>query len=352
MAQLSLSVPLLSVLIAPVIAGLLTDRIGRKRLLLLSIVAVGAGSLLSAVTASYPMFLLGRTVAGLFSSLCLVIGRAVVSDMFDTQELSVKVARFTLAPIVAMIVAPLVGAFIVDWYGWRFVFACLTALSVMVALLIAFGLPETLVRVTKDEAQLNWSRLLNLHLWAYVLQSSLHYGLAIGFCSAAAFIITHELNQAAWVYSLGLAMMLVGLAVGVRLFESLSAAEDQGVSVIRGCATTFVVAVLTYASLWTVDVSLNGWVVFFPVVIVAVGVGYTLPPSQTGILVSVPGQAGAASGLASAFQMVSAAIFIHLMTPTATAGVEMLNYYIVAALGAAFLVSLFLVKPGSHASIN
>ncbi len=343
-AQLSLSVPLTAVLLAPVIAGLLVDRIGRKRVMLASALISGLGCLLSAVTSDYSLFLVGRIIAGLFSSLCLVVGRAVISDVFESHELSQKVARFTLAPIIAMMIAPVVGALLIDFVSWRMVFWLLTAVSMLTAVLIATGLPETLVRPAANRVNPRLRALLgSVRLWAYVFQSAVHYGAAIGFCSAAAYIMQEQLGSAAWEYSLGLILVLIGLGAGVLTYEKLLHQFEHGKVVFWASFGTFGLASMIYLGIDSAAVDLDPMMLFAPAIFMSFGIGLALPPSQAGILLSVKGQAGAASGVSSALQMLSAAVFVHLMTLGDSELYAMLPLYIVVALGLASVSALPLV---------
>ncbi len=348
-AQLSLSIPLVAVLAAPLLAGLLVDRIGRKRVMVLSALIAGFGCLLSAVTSDYGLFLFGRIIAGLFSSLCLVVARAVISDIFESGELAKKLARYTLAPIVAMMIAPMLGALMMDYLGWREVFVQLAVFAAVTFVLIIFGLPETLSVERDDNITTQLTRLFsNAPLWGYVLQSAVHYGVAIGFCSAAAYIMADELALPAWQYSLGLIFVLVGLGAGVRLYEVAFSGYLHARAVFAASLGTLVLAIVLYGTLAVAGSALSGLILFLPAIVMSVGIGLALPPSQAGILLAVPDQAGGASGLSSALQMVSAALFVHLMTLNEPSVYAVLPFYVIAALAAACLAcGLFLIRSQS-----
>ncbi len=350
-AQLSLSAPLLAVLCAPVIAGLMVDQLGRKYVMLASVLIAMLGCVLSAVTDNYALFLAGRILAGLFSSLCLVVARAVMHDLFPADMLSKKMARFTLPPIGAMILAPLIGALFIDFFSWRYVFWLLAAFSLLTAVLIWFGLPETLKTTKAERESIRIGSLLgSWRLWAFVVQSSTHFGIAIGFCSAVAYVITHDLGRPTWEYSLSLTFIVLGLGSGIFAYEKLISAMDNGVFVWRASAATALIAALIYGtaelSMWPVNTAL----VVIPGFICAIGVGLAMSPSQAGILQSVSAQAGGASGLSSAMQMLSAAIFVHLMTLPNSEIAKSLPYFMVGGLLVAALASFPLSRSQAKAN--
>ena len=349
--QLSISAPMLMVLLAPIAIGMLVDRIGRKQLMLLGVVFSAIGCVISAVSTNYEVFLAGRVVAGLMSSLTLVIARSVLHDVFQGEQLSKKVARYSVAPIVAMMIAPLAGALLIAFLNWVFWF--LAAIAVGTAVFIQIGLPETHRQETAASHDLALRSLLgNLRLWGYVLPSTFHYGVAMGFCAAASHIMMTELGRPVTEYALGLIVLLFGLLAGVLLYEKIHDRFSLPVSLacFSGLALVLSAASFLMIGLWHLDMTPAS--LFLPATVMAVGLGLAIPPAQAGMLEAVPGQAGTASGVSGALQLLSAAVFIHLMAIEYSTSQQMLNINVIGALFAAFLCSglLFYRRSGATAT--
>lgn len=350
--QLSISAPMLMVLLAPVAIGMLVDRVGRKQLMLLGVVFAAIGCVVSALSTTYEVFLAGRVVAGLMSSLSLVIARSVLHDVYQGDQLSQKVAKYSIAPIVAMMIAPLAGALIIEFLNWRWVFWFLALIAAFTAVFIQTGLPETHQQEAAAANDLALRSLLgNLRLWGYVLPSTFHYGVAMGFCAAASHIMMTELGRPVTEYALGLISLLLGLLAGVLLYEKIFDRFTLPVSLMCFSGLTLFLSAASFLIIGMLALEMSPVTLFLPATVMAVGLGLAIPPAQAGMLEAVPGQAGTASGVSGALQLLAAAVFIHLMAIEYTTSQLMLNINVIAALVAAWVCTglLFYRRSGATA---
>lgn len=166
--------------------GALSDAFGRRRLTILSLLIFSASSVGCAMASSVQMLMFFRALQGATAGGGMIVGRAVVRDLYrgaDAQKLMSHVATiFTVAPVLA----PVVGGWLEVWFGWRAVFIFLIAFSLLVALGAWRALPETLPK--RKRQRLQPAYLARSYVKAMSTPPFLLSSLAIGFCNAGFFI--------------------------------------------------------------------------------------------------------------------------------------------------------------------
>jgi MFS transporter, DHA1 family, multidrug resistance protein len=124
--------------------GAISDAIGRRRLILAGNLLFTAGSLMCAAAPGISLLYAGRALQGMSAGAGVIIGRAMVRDVFhgtDAQKIMSLVAMiFALAPAIA----PVCGGWLLLWTGWRSIFLFLALLSASLVVITWFLVPETL----------------------------------------------------------------------------------------------------------------------------------------------------------------------------------------------------------------
>ncbi len=124
--------------------GAISDSYGRRRLTLISVSVFVVASLGCTLAVNVHMLMFFRALQGATAGAGMIVGRAVVRDLFDgpaAQRLMSHVATiFTIAPVLA----PVFGGWLQVWFGWRSVFAFMAILSALVLVSTWYSLPETL----------------------------------------------------------------------------------------------------------------------------------------------------------------------------------------------------------------
>jgi DHA1 family bicyclomycin/chloramphenicol resistance-like MFS transporter len=124
--------------------GAISDAFGRRRLILAGLFLFTLGSLMCAAAVNIDMFYGGRIIQGVSSGVGLIVGSAMVRDLFDgvrAQKMMALVAMiFALGPALA----PLFGGWLLLWSGWRSILVFLAAWSALLLLASWRWLPETL----------------------------------------------------------------------------------------------------------------------------------------------------------------------------------------------------------------
>ena len=316
LVQLTLSLPLLAVVAAPAIAGWLADRFGRRPVLLGSVAILIGACLLALVADTLWSLLAARIAMGIAGTCSMVAARAVVADSYPASALTAAMARYAAAPILAMMVAPTIGGAIVDGAGWRGVFVFPLAFGACLLALASCALHETApigADRRMDIPVRGFGPLLRLAgFWGYVWQSAFHFAVAIGFVSAAPYLVSIALGRTATAYGIGLAGVIFGMLLGVLLALRLGDRVSRPMQVVAGSGLGFAASLILPVLLDAAGQPLSPLLLFGPTALVAFGIGLALPAGQAAIVGAVPTLAGTASGISSCTQLVMAAAAVHL----------------------------------------
>ena len=146
MAQLTMSLAMLSMAFFTVAYGGLSDRFGRKRVLLGGLVLFTCGAAACMVAANMPMLLAGRILQGAGAGCGVVLARAIARDVYGQDRVAQVIAYLTAAYVLGPMVAPPIGGQLTVLFGWRALFVLASAVGLVVILAVTFGVPETRTR--------------------------------------------------------------------------------------------------------------------------------------------------------------------------------------------------------------
>ncbi|WP_299006808.1 multidrug effflux MFS transporter [uncultured Shewanella sp.] len=141
--QLTLSVFFLTFGLSQLFYGSLSDHIGRKPLLLVSISILTCGSILAVCADHFDQLLLARLLQGLGGGGLSVLGRAILRDLFQGLALRKAINMLAIAASFTPVIAPTLGGYMQEAFDWRSNFMLLTLYSGILLLLIFFKMAET-----------------------------------------------------------------------------------------------------------------------------------------------------------------------------------------------------------------
>ncbi|MEV0005935.1 multidrug effflux MFS transporter [Micromonospora sp. NPDC050980] len=142
--QLSLTTCLIGLALGQLVTGPLSDRWGRRRPVLVGVVAYALLALACAAAPSAPLLAGARFAQGLAGGMGVVVARAVVRDLYAGRDAARYFSRLTLVFGVAPVAAPSVGSLVLRLGSWRTVFLTLAVIGAVLAVAVALRLPETL----------------------------------------------------------------------------------------------------------------------------------------------------------------------------------------------------------------
>jgi DHA1 family bicyclomycin/chloramphenicol resistance-like MFS transporter len=209
------------------LAGPLSDRFGRKWLVLGGLAVFAAGSVLCAVADTFSFLVLGRVIQALGACAASVLSRAIARDLFDGEALARALALTMIAGAAAPGFSPLLGSALDSLFGWRITFLVVAAFGVVLALHYATSVGETHLadRRASLAASAAASAYGRLGMDPRFLLPSVSVSLVIGglytFFTAAPAILMNELGltafQLGWFFATTVLIVFVAGFLAPRL---------------------------------------------------------------------------------------------------------------------------------------
>jgi DHA1 family bicyclomycin/chloramphenicol resistance-like MFS transporter len=143
-AQLSITACLVGLAVGQLVAGPLSDRLGRRRPLIVGLVGFMLASVACALAPSAAILVVLRFVQGLAGAAGLVISRAIARDLYSGRALMIFFSRLILIAGLAPVIAPILGGQLSLIMSWRGIFGVLAGFGAVLLLAGWLGLKETL----------------------------------------------------------------------------------------------------------------------------------------------------------------------------------------------------------------
>ena len=309
--QLVLSLSILANAISTLLYGPLSDRFGRRPVVLAGFAIFIIGSVLSAIAPTITLLIISRIVQSAGAASGMVLARAIVRDLYNREQAASVIAYLTMAMVVAPMIAPTIGALLIDYFAWRAVFAVLAAAGVILGCQVWRHLEETHVGQASPNLWGGLGRgglqlLGQRSFLAYTLQSSFAISTFFAFISGAPYFMIDILGRSATEYGLLFMVISAGFMLGnfitARLGKRFGIDRFIRIGCILALIGTAITSLLMVAGHWT-QLALFG-----PMMMVAFGNGLSIANAQAGAVSVQPELAGTASGIAGFFQMFTAAI--------------------------------------------
>ncbi len=295
-----------------IIYGPVSDRFGRRPVILAALVLYGIGSVFCAVTQSLETLTAVRFIQALGGAGAIVLARAVVRDLYSGvragRELSLMGSITAFAPIAA----PAIGGVLQTVFGWRASFILLVIFALFAAAAAARLLPETLRQRTPGPFSFAGMRALYRSVLVHrgflanlgILTASF-VGL-FAWVSGASVVMqgVYGLSPAAFgaTYAVGALGYMVGTSIAARIVMRIGLDRTMGIGAVIQAAGGVAMAAAVALGLGSVV-----WLVGAMTLYLA-GMGFVLPQTQASALTPFPDRAGTASSLMGFAQQSCAAI--------------------------------------------
>jgi DHA1 family bicyclomycin/chloramphenicol resistance-like MFS transporter len=304
--QLTLSLYLLSLATAQLLLGPLSDRFGRRPVVLAGLTLAVAASL-AAIAASSIGALIGvRIVQAVGASTGIVIGRAIIRDLYERDRAAAMIGLVTTAMVIAPMVAPLIGGILDTAYGWQAIFMFLALFSGAVLLWAIVVLPETRpasVAQAPERLGQEWRALLgSAKFHGYVLVGALGSASFFTFLGGGPHVVVTLMGRTSAEFGVWFAVTSLGYMSGNFTASRLSQRFGVDWMIMAGIAFELIGAGLT-AVLVAAMPEAGPAIIFLPQLVISFGNGLLLPNAIAGAVSVRPQAAGAASGMTGFTQM-------------------------------------------------
>ena len=317
--QLSVALYLGTTAVLQLVIGPVSDRLGRRPVVLWSCVLFCLSSLGCIYAPTVEVFLLFRMAQGVIVS-AMVLGRAIIRDMFTTNEAASMIGYVTMCMAVVPMFSPALGGVLEYSFGWQGSFWTLAVIGGALWLLCWADLGETHVsRLASAGAQVREYRDLvrSGRFWAYAATAAFSAGAFFAYLGGAAYVGSTIFGIGAADLGLYLGSPAVGYMIGNGVSGRYSARFGIDRMVLCGaliCAGGLATMALGFA------LGMGSALLFFgQMVWVGLGNGMVLPNATAGMLSVRPKLAGTASGLGGALTIGGGAILSALASVTSGA---------------------------------
>lgn len=305
-AQLTLSLSMAAIAIATLVYGPLSDRYGRRSVLIIGISITIVGSLLCVMAPTIELLIAGRIVQAAGGAVGLVVARAIVRDVYDARESASVIATLVMVMVVMPMLSPALGGELMVRYDWHSVFYLVAFIASIMLALLLYLLPETLQEPvpftgTRNLLKSYFALLLNPIFRGYGLSVAFVSVVFFSFISAAPEIMVSVLKRPATEYGYYFISVPLGFMIGNYITRhygrrfGIHRMIDYGSRIsIFGILLAIVLHRLGFH---------HPAALFFPIALAIFGNGVTLPNAQAGAINAAPKMAGSASGLTGFMQM-------------------------------------------------
>ena len=359
LAQATLTACLVGLAGAQLFIGPLSDRIGRRRPLLVGVALYAAASLACAAAPSLGVLVGLRLVQGAAGAAGIVIARAAVRDLRSGPSAARLFSLLVVVNGLAPALAPVLGAQLLRLGSWRVTFVALTVIGAVLLVFAALRFPETLEVSRRRSSGLTeqlhtYARLLgDRRFVTYALLSGLVTGAMFAYISGSPFVLEDLFGISPAGFSGIFAMNAAGIVAAGQLGARLVGRVGARVLLLAGVAEAFLGALVLVGSL-ALGLGVGPMILGLFLVVSAVGL---VSPNATALaMADYPDAAGSASGLLGVGQFVIGAALAPLVgafgTHTAVPMVCLIGAFLLAAALLAGMLVVRDARQGRSAVLN
>ena len=305
-AQLTLSLSMLAIAIGTLVYGPLSDKFGRKRVMLIGIVITIFGSIVCFVADSIMLLISGRFIQAFGGAVGLVLARAIVRDVYGPEEAARVIATLVMVMVVLPMMSPALGGELMQRFGFESVFIVIAFASAIAFVFLFLWLPETLAKPVPFEGVksmlMTFSKLFASRVFCgYAFCVTFVSVVFFSFISAAPEIMVSVLKRPPTEYGYYFIMIPAGFMTGnyVARHYGRTISIDNMIAIGASIGVFGIVLALI---LQTLGMS-SPVALFLPIALAVFGNGITLPNAQAAAINEFPEYAGTASGLTGFLQM-------------------------------------------------
>ena len=322
--------------------GPLSDRIGRRYTILGTLIIYVSASVGCALADSYSTFLVFRILQGIAASGGMIAGRAMVRDSHDAKTahrtISYVMMLFALAPAIA----PIVGGWLHDLFGWRSIFYFLALYGVSMWILTIRFLGETLPKEHRQSihpvkiGRLYRDVLMRRRFLFLVFTLGTAFGGMFLYIAGSPTVIYDFLGLGVDSFGVQFIPMTSGIIIGSFVSSKLTHRFNAQALVTISIVILALACSLNLAQAWWLPVNL--YTLIAPQVVYAFGIAFLMPGITVMAMDCFPQNRGAATAVQSFVQMLTTSLVVSKLLPALHATVTHFALGQAALFGAAALL--------------
>jgi DHA1 family bicyclomycin/chloramphenicol resistance-like MFS transporter len=310
-AGATFSITLFVMAFATLAYGSLSDRYGRRPVVLAGLLLFTLGSVVSALATSVSGLIAGRMIQAIGAAAGVTLARAIARDTYGADGLVKVIAYLTMAYTLGPMLAPLIGGMLLDVSGWRSVFWFAALAGALIATAAYRVLHETHPGRTGGQGFAgtlrNYASLFaQARFTAFVLQSGFGSGAFLSLATATAFLMKEYLGRSATEFALYFLLFPIGFFLGNLVSSRLTRRVSIETMVLAGSVVHL--GAMTFQAAAMLAGHVTPGTLFVPGFVGCFGQGLALPNAQVGALRVLPSLSGTAAGMGVFCQMMLGAL--------------------------------------------
>jgi len=338
LAQFTFSIALFGMAFATLVYGSLSDRYGRRPLLLSGLTLFLIGSAFSFAANSIATLAAGRLLQAVGAGCGVTLARAIAADVYGPAQLVKVIAYLAMFYTLGPMISPLVGGILIDTLGWRsvFGFALLVGSMILIGCYCAVfeSRPPSQARGRGVGVLRSYAELVgHLRFTAFVLQTGFSTGTFLVAATAASTLMKELLQRPSAEFGIYFLMFPFGFLIGNFISTRLSGRVANETMVLAGSILSLAAVMAEMGVLWAGH--MTPLTFFVPGFFITMAQGISLPFCQAGALATNPQLAGTAAGIGVFTQYFVGAAFTQLygLIADGTPGPLMMSTLVSAVLG-------------------
>lgn len=346
--QLTLSVFLGGFGVAQLIMGPLTDRFGRRPVLLGAIMLYFASGVACALATSIDGLIMFRFLQGTAACAGPVVARAIVRDIYSPADSGRVLAYMAAAMAIAPLLAPFVGGELTVRFGWRANFVMMAAIGAVLVLIVAMMLEETNRHRNPEATRLdklvgNYMALArSREFLGCLLTNGFVFAGLFAYISGAPFVFIDVLGvaprQFGFYFGVGVLVFIIGSTACGRLSRHMDGQRLMGAGAVIAGVSGLIMAALAFTT------PASAAAVLVPMSAFGIGVGLVMPMAMAGAIGPFPHMAGSAAALMGCAQMALGALSGFIVGQVHDGTTRPMTT-VIAVAGVATLLSYLFMRP-------
>lgn len=319
--QFSLSAVVMGIAVGQLIYGPLSDRFGRKPIILIGIAAYAAVAIACTNAAEIEVLIALRFLQGFFACSGVIVARAVIRDLFDREAGARLFALMMGIHGLMPTIAPGVSGWLNDTFGWQAVFWAMAGFAVFAGLAVSFGLAETNARSERRSIHprtvlVNYRHVMREPSFLrYAICGSFMYGALMAYFAGAPVGLIQYLGLSPGQFGIAMAIPMISYMVAQIAVARIAHLIGIDGLIRTGSVLATIAGIGMIVFVLTDNITV--YTLMGPVVLLLVSLSFITPGTTAGAMSPFPHISGAASSLLGFVQFLVAA--------AATAAIGLLN---------------------------
>ncbi|WP_161597655.1 multidrug effflux MFS transporter [Fluviispira multicolorata] len=299
--QLTLSFYMIGFAISMLTCGSLSDRFGRRPILLIGLSLFLISSIACMFAPNVWFLIIARFFQALGGCCGIVLGRTIVRDSFEKKD-QVKVLTYMATGMaISPAIAPIIGGVLQTYFGWRSSFLLLIILSAIILVMVYYKVEETNKNLNPKATHFftllkNYKEILSNRTYlGYTLTISFAWCAYFSFISSSSFIFQDIIGVSSVIYGVIFALVSFGYICGTIMARKLSVKFHMNYILFFAAIICLLSSLILF--IFAIFNFISVGVILFPIIVLMFGIGIIFPLTQVGMMDIFPKMLGIASGL-------------------------------------------------------